>query len=1781
MVEKIKDGYLNSIVIIIKNKQSKKCFDLNDGISNNGIFLQQWDCTTGKNTQQWQIEEVGIRFSFYTQLENNVNSVCSHSMLPENSLIKSNGIMNIPVNQNTKLASIILMTKDSNYLNYLVDISKVFLITFLPIDNLTNPTFEIVRDVIVGTYSLKVNSIKAGTFNYSISIKSDKLNSTNFKQFNSSISILPDSNVGIIEKADLSQFKDNVSNILFDKTNDDIFTIDLIFKDSYQNILRMSPSSSNNNLGLKISVNINNKPFGVNWDSNTMNIIYSNGIYKINDYFKFVGNYYITISTKFGNSVVFTYSKEPGKVNLSKSSVTFTSNELKVGDSSAIAMTLLDSYSQNLLTGNKNTKAAALSAILISIGSINFSKFTEAELTFVSNSDPISDPIKLNINVLSNNIKLNCWQNCIQTVTYSTIDFQKTAVNIIAGGVTALSKTTAQKIVNKSNDLLLNFIFYNSLGKQLNKIDPSLISKINCKITGSGNFTVNLVGTVVNNAYIYFTFDKTTRDYSDYTSAVFGDYQLLATYKNSNNISDTITLTYPLNLIGDGEANDAGNGDIVLSKTFLSPTTLNNLAGLDGTINLEFRTSENKRYNQFDIQFLSNFAFNISIPDKSIDQDLNKIKIEKGIKVGTYILSINSKLAHYSPNGVTVTVLYKSQIIPTNILFYNTHNELSFLKIKENILIAKNSTTLIDGSTVSTYEIIIEAYDKYYNKFLQIFDQKIWSLDRIQRLLSLTHNNPQAVLSLAIVLNPNDNFVLRIDCTIVGRVDINSSFLSKTYSLNFLPGPLSSKSFATIITPSVTAGSVAQIKIFPLDMNSNLIPLSKLNDGDINNLKVLVDQPLSGYISAALTNNGSDNSLTYQVQLKKNGINTFWPTFSLLNLTCINCQVKVNNGPISFNNSQLYLNTQGNSILQSINNTINIKEKTYPSFSLYLLDEFNNKYNYIPDNLNFDIKWYFNNKTGNLTLQTSKVNDALSIVIGEEDFKDAFDFLLVGDYDLVITKINITDNKTEILNYIVKLVGDPPDPNASNENIDPSQTYVSKSSIQTIAGQIEVILLELRTKQGKRKNYFFNNTNSIILSLTQDNDKMDNYYKKIIRAEKPGQYFIQISSKKSYSITNKNQINIYINGTLCDKINISYVVDPSIPTIGYILDSNNNRLNESSVLPDGNADNIYSFKMVLVDNYNNTCKLSAENLNYKIESPEGKSCLSCISTVSMNPDFSFTVNYSPTTTGIYKITSTFMNKKVYTFNSLPGSPTLNSRANVPKTLKAGDSVSIYILPFDKNNNLIDALTIDYKKIFNVFVKWIEDGQFVKYNQITNPPIIVSTTLNNSTVNYIQYNYTLIKRDQNFFRITLGTTNEINCDNCVTTVTPGDQQFQNFLLQRYDSDLGQYVTITGDFSEQNEKSNPFYNLFPRDKFNNSIDLIDDLSLYSAFLVSGNVTVKFILGNQPGENDQIKFRNNETNIVLNPTLYGNLVPGLYTLNFIKKGIPNPLKFNVRIIGSGDSGDATNDPFDIRNVAIKDSNLNFLAGASGYFIIEMRTIINTRRNEDGYIIKPVPSILDDSFNYKVNQAGKKGQYYIAIFTNKANNYPIYTPYKLDIYIKAPNEATSVKSPLSLDLQINPETLVRTEILAKNLNPNSFNLINGTADNNLIFTLKGYDTFGNQANPKNDVLMLSVIDSSLNKYNFTSGIDVLNGLISYDVPLKLTGTYNITSPTFYDFSNNRIKYQYFNAPGLNDPKNCIISQVSRNVTAGEEALLKVIPRDMNENYITDKSILNYYTKQ
>ena len=104
----------------------------------------------------------------------------------------------------------------------------------------------------------------------------------------------------------------------------------------------------------------------------------------------------------------------------------------------------------------------------------------------------------------------------------------------------------------------------------------------------------------------------------------------------------------------------------------------------------------------------------------------------------------------------------------------------------------------------------------------------------------------------------------------------------------------------------------------------------------------------------------------------------------------------------------------------------------------------------------------------------------------------------------------------------------------------------------------------------------------------------------------------------------------------------------------------------------------------------------------------------------------------------------------------------------------------------------------------------------------------------------------------------------------------------------------------------------------------------------------------------------------------------------------------------------------------------NLKYVAGKTGYMILEMRSKDNIRRNSwDDDVKFGIKSCeeKDTKFSFKQENVGTRGVYYITVITTKANTYPKLTKCPLIISING-----EVIKNLKPEMEVYPDVVVRT---------------------------------------------------------------------------------------------------------------------------------------------------------
>jgi hypothetical protein len=261
-------------------------------------------------------------------------------------------------------------------------------------------------------------------------------------------------------------------------------------------------------------------------------------------------------------------------------------------------------------------------------------------------------------------------------------------------------------------------------------------------------------------------------------------------------------------------------------------------------------------------------------------------------------------------------------------------------------------------------------------------------------------------------------------------------------------------------------------------------------------------------------------------------------------------------------------------------------------------------------------------------------------------------------------------------------------------------------------------VIELRTEDNMRKNYWYDDPNKDIkVEFTKGDNKI--YSHDVSMGDKPGQYIVNISSTKVFSKAEDNRLFVTIEGIKCTESSLLVIVNHAEVSYGLLFDKNAKQLN--SPLQEGNSDNEYKVNMQLFDKFDNIAVLSNnETPNYLFKNPVAHKTKTLIKTEIKLPGANrkyYEITGYPIYSGEYQLISSLL-KDNYKFNVKPGLPTIKSIASVQNKAIAGNTVTVFIMPKDKNENYIPPNTLSSNE-FKLYYKHQsrDDSNFVDYKEI--------------------------------------------------------------------------------------------------------------------------------------------------------------------------------------------------------------------------------------------------------------------------------------------------------------------------------------------------------------------------------------------------------------------------------------------------------------------------------
>ena len=292
-------------------------------------------------------------------------------------------------------------------------------------------------------------------------------------------------------------------------------------------------------------------------------------------------------------SQMLRFSIIPGAVNQKFTKVLVNPNKIRAGESTFVDIYPADSYN-NLINPIGSRQGECTSQVKLNY--IQDKVLNQAVLIPNSQNNSLSQSLKLTkvgfitvvVSVSSNTVACD---SCVVEVIPNIANLPSTVFYIMNIDGSLLT-TTHPTSPYGARDLSLLARLFDAYGNALVSIEANEMFKMTMR--GNNMKSLDLILTKAENQLNALFIDVDSND-QDYFSrlVVANNYALTFFYLVNSVTKDSTNL--PLDITGNSD--DSGNGDIDINKTVVTPLNINLIAGIESSVLIEFRTSENKRYN--------------------------------------------------------------------------------------------------------------------------------------------------------------------------------------------------------------------------------------------------------------------------------------------------------------------------------------------------------------------------------------------------------------------------------------------------------------------------------------------------------------------------------------------------------------------------------------------------------------------------------------------------------------------------------------------------------------------------------------------------------------------------------------------------------------------------------------------------------------------------------------------------------------------------------------------------------------------------------------------------------------------------------------------------------------------------------------------------------------------------------------------------------------------------------------------------------------------------------
>ena len=1109
---------------------------------------------------------------------------------------------------------------------------------------------------------------------------------------------------------------------------------------------------------------------------------------------------------------------------------------------------------------------------------------------------------------------------------------------------------------------------------------------------------------------------------------------------------------------------DLSNYPLSVQNSILSPTTEQSVtAGQNLTFFIELRTVDGGRK-----------ALVFENPDQNITFEIDglvqgtdfNVSSTEGDKDGRYLTTLSifkasPALAPYKARLVLANTLYDTAI-PKVTVTPGSYNYSVAVSANLSYAFPKGVTTLESGTTDYTYNFYFQAVDFYGNNVPLALADIGFSL--VDPLGNLTIATP-ALLSPGLVKGS-------FQPTLTGEYTLVTKGTNFTFTI--LPGtPDATYTNSTIDhTEALAAGTNFTFTINTFDRYGNPAEVTE----ELTTLfKVYYKQDADLFYQYATFVPGSinGNTLKFTANVTAQGKYQLFATLSGLDLLCQTCAMTVVPGPIYPLSSRLsYYDFKGQQFVHwSRDNLLKEENKIYtPVYQLQVADVFGNVYADFPESYVSSVSFKLTAPADNaealpapgyVTYYASLTEGMMFVNVSHESNSTYIGGSQVnGTYTLTATIGGVA------IPYQVFLVGaGASDLDASYGPLDINSTYISRESIVTSVTTHELIMVELRTAEGKRKkDVAFPN---ITLEFVYP-DALTNYT--VSDGDKPGRYLISVQTNRSYPAFAEQKISYWINGDLCNTTT-SWVVAPG-PT-RYIVN-----ITDLSVL--GSTDRDYNIQIIPRDEFNNTANAVPEDIYVTFLTPDDSPIQYSAKTDSMG-----IIHYDiqAKVAGEYSFISWMFtdgqNNKF--FKIKPGvisGERSNATIEVSETV-AGNIVKLYVFPKDQYGNLIDSNDTAVRTAFAISYSLNESPDEVSY------PLNFNPATNPDFKGAIYANLTFTQAGNYKFFVQSSQT-MIPCTNsCALYVKFDKPELTNTKFLVFEGNNVFKETTLATMQAGSNNINIDVNIY--DKHNNLVTSYTDQQRFLA----------------------VWFGHNMTQIVLNSTITNGdlalsvpedvqknvswLVPGSdYTIqlfyqewDIVANNFLNMSNITLQLQINGVASDAGNGPMvpqhakiDVTSNKISNQSayINMTAGTEVSFVLTLRTINDQRYNED-FDPKDISVTAKNQANWHFSwySTGAKNVYTIYAQTNKSTELETLT-----VFV----DGVAVGQPINVQVNPNVPDLSKT-VLHRPTEVKNHEIFD------IVFEL--YDEYGNQ------------FYNSWTLANFTATVNSGNVHIVNEHPFKL----------------------------------------------------------------------------